>query len=278
MRYQISAISDVGLVRLENEDRFLILGAEDFLSQGDHFEATCIGEGDFLIAVADGMGGQKAGAFASRIALEQIAAVWKRRDLQTPVEVVVERALRIAHERVFTQCEPDPELRYGATTIGLLAGGGGRYCFARIGEIMVTVTRFQETFTIFGALPFIWRSMSGINDSPDAPSQTVQIAAIGYLEGAVVSMASFEPQTDDSILLLSDGVYLHLPETEIHEILRVHPTDDLVKKFISVGLENRGQDNLTALHCRFLDVPGASGTSPSGFIEDSVRFLENITL
>jgi PPM family protein phosphatase len=278
MRYQISAISDVGLVRLENEDRFLILGAEDFLSQGDHFEATCIGEDDFLIAVADGMGGQKAGAFASRIALEQIAAVWKRRDLQTPVEVVVERALRIAHEKVFTQCEPDPELRYGATTIGLLAFVGGRYCLARIGEVMITATRLKESFTIFGPVPFIWRSMSGIDDSPDAPTKTAQVAAVGYPEGAVVSMASFEPQVNDSVLLLSDGVYGHLPEAEIHDILQVHPTDDLVQKFISIGLKKGGRDNLTALHCRFLEAPPHSNAATSESIEQSVRFLENITL
>jgi PPM family protein phosphatase len=278
MRYQISAISDVGLVRLENEDRFLILGREDILSQGDHFEAACIGKDDFLVAVADGMGGKKAGAFASRIALEQIAAVWKRRDLETPVEVVVERALRIAHEKVFTQCEPDPELRYGATTIGLLASVGGRYCLARIGETMVTATRLKESVTIFGPLPYFWLSITRIDDSPDAPAKTVQVAAIGYLEGAVVSMASFEPQVNDSVLLLSDGVYGHLPEAEIHEILQAHPTDDLVQKFISIGLKRGGSDNLTALHCRFLEDAPHSNTAASESLAQSVRFLENITL
>ena len=68
-----SGQTDVGRFRKNNEDAFLALSlnAREVTRLGKVGEAT-LERGDFVFAVSDGMGGHKAGEFASRIAVEKI--------------------------------------------------------------------------------------------------------------------------------------------------------------------------------------------------------------
>jgi len=74
-----SAQTDVGRVRTNNEDSFVALtfDAEGVRRLGKVGEGS-LGEGDYLFAVSDGMGGAKSGEFASRIAVDQITRLLPR--------------------------------------------------------------------------------------------------------------------------------------------------------------------------------------------------------
>ncbi len=71
-----SGVSDVGRFRKNNEDAFLALRLDgrEVVRLGKTGRATLERE-DFVFAVSDGMGGHKAGEFASRIAVEKITAL-----------------------------------------------------------------------------------------------------------------------------------------------------------------------------------------------------------
>ena len=78
--------TDCGKVRLNNEDSFLGLrfDAHEVQHLGRIGEAS-MGKTDFVFAVSDGMGGAKAGEFASRITVDKIThllprSFWKRGD------------------------------------------------------------------------------------------------------------------------------------------------------------------------------------------------------
>src|SRR5262245_23108621 len=90
------ATTDVGRVRSGNEDSSL---------------AT-----DHVFAVADGMGGHRSGAVASRVALESLEANFT--DASSDALVA---AARDANEAVFDRASDDPELRGMGTTLVALA-------------------------------------------------------------------------------------------------------------------------------------------------------------
>src|SRR4051812_109499 len=71
--------TDRGKVRPHNEDSFVGLqfDAREVHRLGKHGEGS-IAHNDFAFAVSDGMGGAKAGEFASRIAVEKITALLPR--------------------------------------------------------------------------------------------------------------------------------------------------------------------------------------------------------
>ncbi len=69
-----SGVTDVGRFRSNNEDAFLALSLDprEVVRLGKEGEAA-LDERDFVFAVSDGMGGHKAGDFASRIVVDKIA-------------------------------------------------------------------------------------------------------------------------------------------------------------------------------------------------------------
>src|SRR5579863_5971271 len=74
-----SGCTDCGKVRGNNEDSFLGLrfDAREVHRLGKIGEAST-GEMDFAFAVSDGMGGARAGEFASQIAVEKITTLLPR--------------------------------------------------------------------------------------------------------------------------------------------------------------------------------------------------------
>ncbi len=74
-----SGCSDTGRVRTNNEDSFLGLqfDAREIHRLGKFGEAS-LATHDFTFAVSDGMGGAKAGEFASSIAVEKITTLLPR--------------------------------------------------------------------------------------------------------------------------------------------------------------------------------------------------------
>ncbi|WP_235920205.1 PP2C family protein-serine/threonine phosphatase [Heliomicrobium gestii] len=115
------AITDCGLVREHNEDAFLIHG--DVFAQGEcHVSGV---EEDFLIAVADGVGGASAGEVASRMVLTAMAAM----PLNLSCEAI-DRYIGAVNEQVLRYGEKHPPASgLGATLAGILCRQGKVLCF-----------------------------------------------------------------------------------------------------------------------------------------------------
>ena len=79
-----SGLTHIGRVRRNNEDAFLALTFDGhevhYLGKTGH---ASLADADFVFAVSDGMGGAKAGEFASRITVDKITHLLPRSFKQT---------------------------------------------------------------------------------------------------------------------------------------------------------------------------------------------------
>ena len=113
-----TSLSDVGQVRTSNQDY-----CDEFLSPG----------GNRLLVVADGMGGHRGGATASRVATETIGEIFSSAT-EEPSETLY-TALAEANRRVHQQSIDDPELRgMGTTVVSILFDTDGNVWVAHVGD------------------------------------------------------------------------------------------------------------------------------------------------
>src|SRR5207253_5418851 len=111
-RFVVRAVmrTDVGLVRSENQDFGTCTTPEE--EKESH-------PGGRLFIVADGMGGHRGGATASRIAGETVKAQYLGSE-EHDIAAALRDALARANARIFTEAQANPDLRGMGTTTSAL--------------------------------------------------------------------------------------------------------------------------------------------------------------
>src|SRR5262249_29384378 len=110
--------TDVGLVRSENQD-FAI-----YTTPSEEREAH---PGGRLMVVADGMGGHRGGATASRLAGETVKAQYLGSE-SDDIPVALRDSLVRANARVYHEAQANPDLRgMGTTTSALVVRDGNAW-------------------------------------------------------------------------------------------------------------------------------------------------------
>jgi PPM family protein phosphatase len=231
-----TGLSDVGCVRKNNEDSFLV-----------H-------PGLGLYAVADGMGGAQAGERASRIAIDclcdYIAAA------ATPDIDVLVRAFEVASQQVHSTASVDPNLEGMGTTLVAALQNGQELFIANVGDSRAWL--FEH-----GRLSLVTSDQTWVNEvgrplglSEDQlkvhPMRHVLTTAIGVSDPIRVQIYDLRPAPGDVILLSSDGLHGPVPADSIEKILssgisleaRCHSLIEAAKK---AG----GPDNITAVLLEF---------------------------
>src|SRR5258708_32276692 len=113
---EIFGISNVGLIRHDNQDSFLIANLET----GDIATTSAptlvsVHTAPFILIVADGVGGAASGALASSIAIETILIDlhrwWHKVPKRTPesVEAALKRAIDAPNKAIFQKATTTPE-------------------------------------------------------------------------------------------------------------------------------------------------------------------------
>ena len=127
---QFAALTDIGLVRSENQDSHGVYdGWED--SRG------------LLVVVADGMGGEAGGATASQMAVEIVLEHYKENYPEqsnptegsvSPVAALLGESYRRAGEGIFSKAETDASLTGMGTTCTAMVVIGDKGYLAHIGD------------------------------------------------------------------------------------------------------------------------------------------------
>src|SRR5438270_7924168 len=123
--------TDVGLVRSENQD----FGT--YTTPSEEREAH---PGGRLLVVADGMGGHRGGATASRLAGETVKAQYLGNE-GDDIPAALRDSLLRANARVFHEAQANPDLRGMGTTTSALVVRDGNAWFGHVGDSRIYMVR-----------------------------------------------------------------------------------------------------------------------------------------
>jgi PPM family protein phosphatase len=244
--------SDIGLVRKNNEDTFVIADLMvdmpiHALSQPIELQIDVRG---VLLAVADGMGGEQAGEVASALALHSLRLELPEREGAT-VEAALTAGVQRANQSVW-QVAVDKGLKGMGATLTAVLFHGNRAYVAEVGDSRAYVLRGSS-------LAQLTRDQSYAQALLDAGAITreqaeafqykhVILQAVGTKPSLVVAMNHFSLRRGDRILLCSDGLTGKVNDEEIRNALMTIATlDAACASLIDLANARGGEDNVTVV-------------------------------
>jgi protein phosphatase len=256
--------TDVGKVRKNNEDSFLglMFDAQEVHRLGKFGEASTENH-DCTFAVCDGMGGAKAGEFASNIAVEKITSLLPRAfkhsngDKLEGFETVLAELYKQVHQALVYLGRSYDECHGMQTTMSLCWFTPGWVYFGHVGDSRIyhlpkgqdQILQLTEDDTHVG-----WLYRHGQINEREArthPRRNVLQKAMGgenqFVEPQVGAVACGK---GDIFLLCSDGLNEGLYDHHITDLLRetAKGKDALAAKtLVDAAVRNDGRDNTTAL-------------------------------
>ena len=194
--------SDVGLVRSENQDFGTYTTSEEEIDSHT---------GGRLLIVADGMGGHRGGATASRLAAETVKAQFLGSETND-IPTALRDSLVRANARIFAEAQANPELRGMGTTTSVLAIRGRQGWFAHVGDSRIYLVRdggirqLTEDHSLVATMV-----REGLLTSAEAethPRRNVLQRSMGVAEDVEVDLSGpFDLQPGDTFILCSDGLH-----------------------------------------------------------------------
>jgi PPM family protein phosphatase len=232
-----AALSDVGRQRQGNEDSFL--------------------ERSPLFAVADGMGGARAGEVASRIAVEQFDAADGSDD--TPEEQLAEVA-RGANRKIHKMAQEDSAYAGMGTTFTAALVTGKHIAIGHVGDSRLYRFRDDElerlTHDHSLVEEFVRQGKLTPAEAEVHPQRSIITRALGPEPEVEVDTYTHSGRDGDVYLINSDGLTGMINEEKVAEILRDRESlEDAAEKLIAAANENGGKDNITVVLFRL----GADG-------------------
>jgi protein phosphatase len=227
--------------RKENEDRFLIRRLEDL--------------DGFLLAVADGMGGEAGGGIAAQIVID---ALEHSRVAASDRERTLLRILEHCGERIRETAAQDQGLEGMGTTATVAIADREHVSWAHVGDSRMYLFRS-------GSLKQITTDHTFVRELIEEGSMTEQEAARHPLRNMLdqcVGCGNMSPDSGrldllagDRLLLCSDGLTRHVPDAAIASALQSGTARQAVEALLEQALDGGGKDNVTVV---ILDVPGFS--------------------
>ncbi len=257
--------TDRGKVRKNNEDAFLGLqfDAREMHHLGKHGSAK-IEHNDFVFAVSDGMGGAKAGEYASKIAVEKITKLLPRSFHQTASGLnpgfadVLTELFNQTHRALVYLGESYDECSGMEATLSLCWFTPGWMYFGHIGDSRIYYVPKRERVIKQLSLDDThvgWLFREGKLNEREArshPRRSVLQKALGGSNQFVdpqVGAVGYE--RGDVFLICSDGLVDGLYNDHMLDLLKDKkkkaPDDNPAHKMVIEAVEKSGRDNTTAL-------------------------------
>jgi len=267
-KVKIFGMTDVGCVRKENEDGFLIRRIGD--SEGGLNVSRPLefdGGGDILAAVSDGMGGADSGEIASRMSLTMLANRISEDETELadakPGEIVaqLEKALWAANQAILEKAK---ELRaakgMGATMTALYVKDDVMYLL-QVGDSRAYVLRDGRLARITRDQSFVGHlvDMGAITElqAMRHPQRNVILQAMGAQPQLKIDVSYLPLCCGDVVLACSDGLYSEFTpqkfEERVQTLLAERPLAEAVGLLVDEAKRAGGKDNITALALAFTE-------------------------
>ena len=205
------AITDIGRKRELNEDYIYTSGQP-------------IGALPNLFIVADGMGGHKAGDYASMHTVDRFVEVIRELGEEHGVQDAINEAVTAANAYIYQRSRENSNLSGMGTTLVLASCIGNEAIVANIGDsrlylvnddAMTQITRDHSLVEEMVTLGGIDREMAR-----NHPDKNIITRAVGVKEKVAADFFEVDLTKGDKLLLCSDGLTNMLRDEEIYQIIQ----------------------------------------------------------
>ena len=134
-------MTDAGKVRTHNEDSVIIINNKN---------------NEFILAVADGMGGHKAGEIASNIAIEHITSVFEKIESIGTKENAIDwlrKVVKEINEKIFSYTSTHPESKGMGTTLVIAIKTDDYILYGNIGDSSGYAIKNEKIHKITNKIP-----------------------------------------------------------------------------------------------------------------------------
>lgn len=217
-----------------------------------------------LFAVADGMGGHAAGEVASSLSIQaiqdQVAAVrhtWKDFD-RDQRKAFLDAAFLDANERILQAQTENNQLEGMGTTLTVAAVLEEALLVGHVGDSQAHLFRAGEHQQVTEDHSLVMELLKngeiGQEELRTHPQRHMLTRALGTPSSLQVDYYHWPLQSDDMILLCTDGLTSMLTPEKIQEIIfGASSLEDKVQELVTEANANGGLDNITVLLIRVGD-------------------------
>jgi protein phosphatase len=236
--------TDVGLVRSENQDFGVCT------TPSEERDAHAAGR---LLVVADGMGGHRGGATASRIAGETVKAQFLGSET-SDIATALRESLTRANARIYSEAHSNPDLRGMGTTTSALAVRGDHAWLAHVGDSRIylvrddTIRQLTEDHSLVATM--VREGLLTPQEAEVHPRRNVLQRSMGVSDDVEIDIRGpFQLREGDTFILCSDGLHGLVKEQELKEIAQ-GTIEDAADEFLRRALERGAPDNVTVIVAR----------------------------
>jgi len=225
------ALTDVGKKRNLNED--------GYIADGDIF------------AVADGMGGHRAGEIASTMALDILRSNLAKRTKE-PLELRIVEAIKDANKKVHDKAVRDLDIRGMGTTLTVAIPQDGKLYAGHVGDSRLYLLRDGRLTQLTHDHSLVAQMVKSGHLKPEEaevhPQRSIITRAIGSELNIEVDMIVENIKPKDRFLLCTDGLNAMLSDDEIAGILRDKDRlEDACRELVDWANDRGGKDNITVV-------------------------------
>ena len=233
-------LTDAGKVRSHNEDSVIIVR-----NQND----------DYLLAVADGMGGHRCGEVASSIAISYLGKHFQEtfRDMNKEDAVEwIRQSVKEINRLIFKHAEEHPESKGMGTTLVLAISTNDYVLFGNIGDSSGFAMKDNHIhkITYDHTLVNLLVTAGELTEeqAKDHPKRNVLMKALGANDPVEIDIFDCDIEVSD-ILLCSDGLTNMLDQESIERVLLSdYSVEDKVIRLIKKAINRGGTDNVSVAY------------------------------
>ncbi len=235
---KLFAMTDVGKKREINED-YIFASSEP------------VGNLPNLFVVADGMGGHRAGDYASKHAVEKVVEVIKSISDDADPENIIQRAVDAANAYIYKLSREDEALFGMGTTLVIATCRDDVVTVANVGDSrLYIVNDFITQITTDHSLVEEMVNLGGIDREAARthPDKNIITRAVGVKKYVLVDFFEVFIGESEKLLLCTDGLTNMLSDDEIHQIIeRSNDISEAGRGLIDAANENGGRDNIAVV-------------------------------
>ena len=231
------SISDIGKNREMNQDYV-------------YTSENAVGNLPNLFIVADGMGGHKAGEFASKFTVETIVESVRTNEQKEPVRII-EEAIQTANRELIQKARQDETMAGMGTTVVVVTVIGDKAFVANVGD--------SRMYVIGKEITQVTRDHSLVEEmvrmgelakdaAKDHPDKNIITRAVGAAQDVDVDFFEVELYPQDYILMCSDGLTNMVEDEDIRRIVQSQrDVAERVEKLVETANDHGGHDNITVV-------------------------------